>query len=104
VSLAEHFDRWSPVVACVALWCATLAVLATHVVLTGAYALVAAVFGVGVPIALRDAVPAYDRLAAVSVGVYGVVRLAATGVWRLDGVVCAVIGVVALFELVISRV
>ncbi|GGM56821.1 hypothetical protein J2752_000916 [Halarchaeum rubridurum] len=103
MSLAHYFDRWSPVTACVALGCAALAALATHDALTGAYVLVAVVFGVGVPRVLRDAVPVYDRLAAISVGVYGVVRLAAMGVWRLDGIVCAVAGGVALLELLLSR-
>ncbi|WP_188876656.1 hypothetical protein [Halarchaeum nitratireducens] len=104
MSFTDHFDRWSPVVACVAIGCAALGALATHVALTGAYVLVAVVFGVGVPIGLRDAVPVYDRIAAVSLGVYGVARLAVTGVWRLDGVTCAVVGAVALLELALSRV
>ncbi|GGL49921.1 hypothetical protein [Halocalculus aciditolerans] len=103
MALRDAFDWRSAVYAIIALaGTGTLALGSPPLVEAFAFALIAVVAAVGVPVAGREAVPEYDRVFAVCLGAIGVAQLAAEGLAILP-VLFALIGVSSVVAMVYER-
>jgi hypothetical protein len=103
MALPDGLDSWSPVAALAALTLGTILALARPT-LPVRLALVVgtAIFAAGVFVAVREAIPSYNRLLGAYAGVFGLARVVGEG-WTPMRVVLILIGLGAGLNLARRR-
>ncbi|MBP2251299.1 hypothetical protein J2754_001620 [Halarchaeum solikamskense] len=100
----DRVDYWSPIAALgAAVLLALLAFGRPTPPVTAALALGVVAFAAGVLLPVREALPSYERLLGVYLGVFGIAAFVSDG-WSLTVAAMLLVGAVSLLELAYERV